>query len=63
MHAAEKRSLARVFDINIGSKYVIPDIAGGHLICSLYIIPRYGEQAGARVAPTREPHVARRWRV
>lgn len=28
--------------INIGSKYVIPDIAGGHLICSLYIIHRYG---------------------
>jgi len=26
--------------INIGTKYVIPDIAGGHLICSLYIIPR-----------------------
>lgn len=33
--------------INIGSKYVIPDIAGGHLICSLYIIPRYGTRVGA----------------
>lgn len=30
--------------INIGSKYVIPDIAGDHLICSLHIIPRYGTQ-------------------
>lgn len=37
--------------INIGSKYVIPaDIAGGHLICSLYIIPRYGT-SGCTASP------------
>lgn len=48
--------------INIGSKYVIPDIAGGHLICSLYIIPRYGTRVGASPPcppPPRGPPVAR----
>jgi len=43
--------------INIGSKYVIPDIAGGHLICSLYIIPRYGTRVGASPpVPQPPPH-------